>query len=68
MMGRSDQDGTANVAGAFGPYLQAIPVNPFTNDNEINATYLAGDDWTYAVDAQGDPSFNASDDATHALW
>lgn len=68
MMLRTDQDGTLNVAGVFGPYLQAIPVNPFTSDNEINAVYLAGDDWTYAVDAYGDPSFNASDDAEHAGW
>ncbi len=68
MIGRTDQNGTVNAAGAFGPYLQAIPTNPFTTANTINAAYLAGDDWTYVVDAQGDPSFTASDDATHAAW
>jgi len=68
MMGRTDQAGTVLAAGEFGPYLQAIPVNPFTNDNEINAAYLLGDDWTYVVDAQGDPFFNASDDDVHDDW
>lgn len=68
MQGRTDQDGTVNAAGEFGPYLQDIPVNPFTNGATINATYAVGGDWTYAVDAQGDPSFNASDDAVHCLW
>ena len=68
MCGRTDQNGALNVAGEFGPYLQAIPVNPFTSGNTINAAYVALADWTYVVDAQGDPSFTASDDATHALW
>lgn len=68
MIGRTDQDGTANAAGEFGPYLQALPINPFTSDNELNATFLLGDDWTYAVDLQGDPSFTASDTAEHAGW
>ncbi len=68
MMGRTDQDGTVNAAGEFGPYLQSVPVNPFTNAATINAAYAVGEDWTYVVDAQGDPSFNASDTAAHALW
>ncbi len=65
---RTTQAGAVLAAGEFGPYLQAIPVNPFTTANTINAVYAAGGDWTYAVDAQGDPSFDASDDATHAGW
>ena len=68
MTGRTDQDGTVNAAGEFGPYLQAIPTNPFTSGATINAAFLLGDDWTYAVDAQGDPSFTASDTAIHAAW
>ncbi len=68
MTGRTDQDRTVNAAGEFGPYLQDIPTNPFTSGNTINAAYLAGDDWTYVVDAQGDPSFTASDTAIHATW
>ena len=68
MTGRTDQNRTVNVAGEFGPYLQAIPVNPFTSGDTINAAYVVDADWTYAVDAQGDPSFTASDDATHATW
>lgn len=29
LTGRTDQDGTINAAGAYGPYLQQMPVNPF---------------------------------------
>jgi general secretion pathway protein G len=68
MIGRTDQDGTVNAAGVFGPYIQSIPLNPFTSGATINAAYVAGADWTYSVDAQGDPTFSPSDDAVHATW
>ena len=29
LTGRTDQDGKVNAAGAFGPYLQKFPSNPF---------------------------------------
>ncbi len=63
MKGRTDQDGTVNpTTGKFGPYLQAIPVNPFTSSNVVDADG-SGDDWTYKVDpVTGDPTFTASDD------
>jgi len=66
--------GTTDAAGAttgtdFGPYLQSIPVNPFTNGNTLDATPgTAGDgggDWEY-VEATG--AFHADDNATHAAW
>ncbi len=65
MTGRTDQDRTVNPVGLLGPYLQSIPVNPFTTASAIDADG-SGDDWTYAVDAQGDPSFTASDDGVAA--
>ena len=42
--------GTTSIAGAisgsdFGPYLQSIPRNPFTNGNSIGTTTAA--DWVY---------------------
>ena len=68
MCGRTDQNGTVNAAGEFGPYLQAIPVNPFTSGDTINAAYVVDADWTYVVDAQDDPHFTASDDDVHNQW
>lgn len=54
MTGRSDQDGTVNAAGAFGPYLQAIPTNPFTGAASLDGSA----DWLYD-EATG--AFNAVD-------
>jgi len=36
LIGRTDQDGTANASGAYGPYLQNFPGNPFKDgDNTV---------------------------------
>ena len=62
------------AVGAFGPYLQSVPVNPFTNTNTIDNTGTAGDDvaaWEY-VEATG--AFNADDSgvdaaaSAHSTW
>ncbi|MHC5062269.1 MAG: competence type IV pilus major pilin ComGC [Planctomycetota bacterium] len=60
--------GQTNVSGAagtdFGPYLQSIPVNPFTNTATLDNTGTAGDDvaaWEYD---ESDGSFNADDSGT----
>lgn len=45
MTGRTLQNGTADAAGAFGPYLQSIPSNPFTGGNTIGTATTA--DWVY---------------------
>ena len=64
MTGTTDSAG-ATTGSDFGPYLQSIPVNPFTNDNELDATPgNAGDDggdWEY-VAATG--AFHADDSGT----
>ena len=44
---KTAQDGTLNAAGAFGPYLQSFPVNPYTNTNTVGAATLAGQGWIY---------------------
>ena len=41
------------AAGGLGPYLQSIPVNPFTQTNTLDNTGTAGDDvaaWEYDED------------------
>ena len=44
---KTDSDGTINAAGAFGPYMQDVPKNPFLNnaDATFGAAAGAGDDW-----------------------
>jgi len=50
MLNKTRLDGTVDVAGEYGPYLQVgIPNNPFTNNNVI------GTDWLYTpTDTNGD--------------
>lgn len=36
LTGKSDVDGTLNAAGAYGPYLQNFPTNPFNNLNTVD--------------------------------
>jgi len=65
MTGTTDIDGAA-TGSDFGPYLQQIPVNPFTNTNTLDNTGNAGDDvaaWEYD---ETDGSFNADDSGTDA--
>ena len=56
LTGKTDQDGTLNASGAFGPYLQAFPTNPYTNTNTVGASAAVGQGWIY-VPATG--AFNA---------
>lgn len=32
---KSDLDGTINASGAYGPYMQVIPTNPYNSNNTI---------------------------------
>ena len=41
MTKKTDVDGTVNPAGAFGPYLQRIPNNPFTTGASLNNVTIA---------------------------
>jgi len=56
---KTDQDGTLNPAGAYGPYLQQFPANPFIDDPvlAVATTGAAGEGWAY-VAASG--SFTAN--------
>src|SRR3954466_2010881 len=35
---KTDADHTLNVAGLYGPYLQAAPVNPLNNSDDVGLT------------------------------
>jgi len=48
MIGRTDEDGKINAAGAFGPYLHKFPANPFVNI-PVSQVVLLG-----AADCPGD--------------
>ncbi len=47
LTGKTDQDGTLNANGAFGPYLQQFPTNPYTGTNTVGAAAAAGQGWIY---------------------
>ena len=38
MTSKTDVDGTVNASGAFGPYLQQPPINPFENSTTVSGT------------------------------
>ena len=70
LTGKTDQDGTANTSGAFGPYLQSVPSNPFQTESAScdpdgisfgTATASPGDDTTgWYMNDQGDVWANDS--------
>ena len=71
LTGRTDQDGTINASGAFGPYLQKFPSNPFATTNQDGVTFgtadpAPGNDATgwYFHTSLG--KFSANDTTTHA--
>ena len=46
---KTDQDGTPNANGDYGPYIKSAPVNPFTDSSTV-AAFGAGDatdGWEY---------------------
>lgn len=48
MTSKTDVDGTINASGAYGPYLQQAPKNPFTNSSTVVASGgAATDGWVY---------------------
>lgn len=53
LLQKSDIDGVLTVTGAYGPYLQRAPVNPFTTNTEIrisSAQTLANSGFRYDPD------------------
>ncbi len=64
MTSKTDADGTVNAStGKYGPYLQAIPVNPINNNAEVVGTANAAKGWVFNA-TTGD--FKASDGQTVA--
>ena len=71
MTGRTDLDATINASGAFGPYLQQFPANPFASTNQDGVNFGTADpapgDGTsgwYFNTSTG--KFSANDTTTHA--
>jgi general secretion pathway protein G len=54
--------GTKDTTYCFGPYLQAVPVNPFTNSASIGAT--TADGWNYVVTNTTEATIHAAPDTT----
>jgi len=66
MTGTTDVDG-ATTGSDFGPYLQAIPNNPFSNANDVTGTVSTdGTKGWYYDQATG--VFKANDSAAHAAY
>jgi general secretion pathway protein G len=67
MTSKTDPDGTVNPTGKYGPYLQRIPMNPFTvggTGNDITNTAAAANKaWFYDASTGG---FKANDGGTTA--
>ena len=49
----------------FGPYLQAVPNNPYTNTSTVATTAVGSSAWKYTV---ADGKFVANDTAPHAAY
>ena len=65
MTSSTDIDG-ATTGSDYGPYMRAIPTNPFNDKSAVDTTGTAGDDvggWEYD---SSDGSFVADDSAAHA--
>lgn len=63
----TDADGNAQPVGTdgfpYGPYMQSVPVNPFTSTNTVGSGEPGTSAWYYA-----DGDFRANDTADHRLW
>ncbi len=48
---KTDSDGTINPGGAYGPYLQIFPINPFIDDpaEAIKTSGASGEGWSYSA-------------------
>jgi len=46
---KTDDDGTVNAAGAYGPYMQEFPANPFVYDSAeaVKTSGRPGEGWSY---------------------
>jgi len=71
LTGRTDQDGKINANGAFGPYLQKFPTNPFATTNADGVNFGTADPapgdgtsgWYFNTNTG---KFSANDSTKHA--
>jgi len=65
---KTDQDGTINAAGAYGPYLQKFPTNPFNNlaTVEIEAGSAGLGNGSHGWHFNSSTGSFAPDDAAHS--
>lgn len=54
LTGKSNQDGTLNASGDYGPYIKVVPINPFTNSSTVEdfGSGTATDGWEYDTTEQ----------------
>ena len=52
MTAKTDADGTANLTGKYGPYLQQVPVNPFDDSSDLlqGTVQTGANGWLYDED------------------
>jgi general secretion pathway protein G len=62
MTQKTDADGTVNAGGKYGPYLQRVPNNPFSNTNDVTVDAPASNKAWYYNAATGE--FRANDGGT----
>ena len=63
MTGQTDVSGSTSGTG-FGPYLQSVPNNPFTNTNTVGSGASGSSAWY----TDGAGTFRANDTAAHAAY
>jgi len=70
LTGKTDIDGAVDTSGAYGPYLQTIPTNPFNDDDDVRIDGAdAGadtDGWRFDATDPNSGAFQADDSADHA--
>ena len=70
LISKTDIDGALDAAGAYGPYMQAFPTNPFTDlatvEVEAGSVNLGGGDTGWHFDSTAG-KFRADDD-DHITW
>lgn len=62
--------GTVVAGGAYGPYMQVVPANPFNDANGVAATAATGIGWTY-LEATGEiraADGLSTDGVAHSTW
>lgn len=56
------EDQTVDAAGSLGPYLQKVPINPFTGSSLISADSSSPQDWLYDSTTGEFKAFMSSED------